>query len=417
MSAGASKELREVIRTRCEQAGLEYEEYEDMLFPDDILVEVAFPCGRSERTITISEENLQSFADVEFEKYRFIDGYTAVYIEEDEYIEADVIRLGASSNYAIENVIFGQILPRENRKLLLNSERTGAPEIEFGASSDTFKRITQRFTKRQYSLKIRGCRIPSYDDAKVLLEQLTDSIFFQVDMLTGMSLGLRREQGPPRVIGGRRREPGMLDVEYPDRGYDKAPMSFYWYGKTASGMPLLQFLAFYQVLEFYFPIYSKAEAKRRIALILKNPTFRKDRDSDLGSILNAIQTSRGGGFGDERGQLRATLIECIDTQRLRAFVEETTERKASLSKKIPDITDHKLPIADSGADLRDSAGNRIYDIRCKIVHTKSDHGGVEVRPLLPFSPDAEKIHEDIELIEFMAQQVLITASTQLELGA
>jgi hypothetical protein len=38
-------------------------------------------------------------------------------------------------------------------------------------------------------------------------------------------------------------------------------------------MPLLQFLAFYQVIEFYFPTYSQAEAHRKLKAILKDPPF------------------------------------------------------------------------------------------------------------------------------------------------
>ena len=50
------------------------------------------------------------------------------------------------------------------------------------------------------------------------------------------------------------------DLQYPKTEFNDSASSLYWYGPGASGMPLLQFLAFYQVLEFYFPIYSKAEA-------------------------------------------------------------------------------------------------------------------------------------------------------------
>lgn len=58
---------------------------------------------------------------------------------------------------------------------------------------------------------------------------------------------------------------------------------------------------------------------------------------------------------------------------------------------------------------------RIYDIRCKIVHTKAggSEGGVEL--LLPFSKEAELLYLDIELIQYVAQQTLISASTALPL--
>ncbi|MBK6899060.1 MAG: hypothetical protein IPH09_07270 [bacterium] len=70
-------------------------------------------------------------------------------------------------------------------------------------------------------------------------------------------------------------------------------------------MPLLQFLAFYQVVEFYFPVYAEAEAQRRLRAILKNPTFRGDREADIGRLLTAIQVSRTGNMGSEKTAARS----------------------------------------------------------------------------------------------------------------
>ena len=176
-------------------------------------------------------------------------------------------------------------------------------------------------------------------------------------------------------------------------------------------MPLLQFLAFYQVIEFYYPTYSQAEARRRLKSILKDPTFRGDRDSDLGRVLSAIQFSRSGAVGDERSQLKATLTECVDPEALRSFIVEDAARAEFLSSKTKGLTDRKLPIATPGLDLRDDVAERIYEIRCKIVHTKTDARYGELELLLPFSKEAEKLHFDIELVQYVAQQVLVAAST------
>jgi len=179
-------------------------------------------------------------------------------------------------------------------------------------------------------------------------------------------------------------------------------------------MPLLQFLAYYQTIEFYFPIYSSAEAQRRIKNILKNPTFRYDRDTDVGKILSAIK-GIGPGYGDERSQLRATFNECLDSTSLRAFIMEYPERGTVLSSRIKGLTDHKIAISVATSDLRNDVADRIYDIRCKIVHTKSGSSDSEVELLLPFSKEAESLFHDIELIQYCAREVLIAASTSLHL--
>jgi hypothetical protein len=179
-------------------------------------------------------------------------------------------------------------------------------------------------------------------------------------------------------------------------------------------MPLLQFLAFYQVIEFYFPTYSKAEAQRKLKAILKDPTFRGERDADVGKLLSAIYISRGGAFGDERSQLRATLTECVDPVALREFLESNKDRKQFYLTKGAGQSYHKIPLANPAADLRNEIAERVYDIRCKIVHTKDDSRDGEMKQLLPFSPEAQQLLIDIELIQYIAQQVLIAGSTRFQ---
>jgi hypothetical protein len=122
------------------------------------------------------------------------------------------------------------------------------------------------------------------------------------------------------------------------------------------------------------------------------------------------------GYGDERSQLRATLNECLEPGALRAFLTDSEERAKYFSSKTDSLTDQKIQIRNPDADLRNDVADRIYDIRCKIVHTKSGGPRGEVELLLPFSKEAELLYADIELIQFVAREVLVSASTPLRLG-
>lgn len=192
-------------------------------------------------------------------------------------------------------------------------------------------------------------------------------------------------------------------------------MALYWYARSAAGMPLLQFLAYYQSIEFYFPIYSQAEARRKLRNILKDPNFRKERETDIGRVLSAIKGASGLGFGDERSQLRASIQECLDPNELREFLSIDDERKDFFTSKGKSIAEQRIPINNPTADLRNDVADRIYDIRCKIVHTKAGGQDREVELLLPFSKEAEQLYFDIELIQYIARQVLIAASSPLEI--
>jgi hypothetical protein len=269
-------------------------------------------------------------------------------------------------------------------------------------------------TSRESTLKIEGLNVSQHDQALQLLERLASSFFFQVDLTRDLPLGLMPDRRAQRRVARRYGNVEPTELEFRRNEYDGAPMALYWYARGAAGMPLLQYLAYYQAVEYYFPTYAQADARRRIRGVIRNPVFRVDRDADIGRIL-ALMRGAGSGFGDERSQLRATILECLDPTSLREFLTEDEERGEFFSKKAEGLTDKKLPVRNIDADLRNDVADRIYDIRCKIVHTKGGPGDGEVELLLPFSPQAELLPHDIDLIKYVAREVLVAASSPLRL--
>jgi hypothetical protein len=281
--------------------------------------------------------------------------------------------------------------------VLLESSSATLPRIKISPPTPGFHELIPLFVRRT-TLKIESSEIGTHDKALGLLNKVADSLFFQIDMLSGIPLSLQRE---PRATG--RVTSRLINLQnallYPKAEYDQAPISLYWYGRSARGMPLLQFLVFYQVVEFYFRIYSQAEARRNVRSILKDPTFREDRDADIGRVLSSIRISGTGAFGDERSQMRATLTECVDPQQLREFLESDEDRKQFYLAKTKGAAYQRISLANPSSDLRTDVADRIYDIRCKIVHTKTEAGGAELDLLLPFSKEAEQLSFDIELAQ------------------
>jgi hypothetical protein len=115
--------------------------------------------------------------------------------------------------------------------------------------------------------------------------------------------------------------------------------------------------------------------------------------------------------------LKATLQECIDPGSLRQFLEGDAEAMAFLKTKTKGLTDHKLPIENQGLDLRNDVAERIYDIRCRIVHTKLSGKDDAYELLLPHSKEARMLNYDIELLQYLARQVLIVNSSPLRLAS
>ncbi|HXR90610.1 MAG TPA: hypothetical protein VN750_10035 [Steroidobacteraceae bacterium] len=402
------------LKRRCDAAKIEFED--DKALPRCFVIKMK--SGRSVRRLYIwNYQSLVELLSFNFEEYTYLSELEAICSYCDGTIEAGLQSLivGLNSMSLIRRRLFGVDTAQDGSdsrpsRLRLNPRAQGLPIIELGEPSDHFKKLC----RSRLSIRLLGCSATTHDAALELLKKMADATLFQLDLLTEFPLTLERQR--LRTIRRSRSRRGLAsDLQYPVTEFDGAPLSLYWYGRSATSMPLLQFLAYYQVIEFYFPIYSKSEAQRRVKSILKDPTFRSDRDVDVAKLLAAIQVSRAGGFGDERSQLRATLAESIDADALRQFLESDSDRKEFILTKSKALPYHRIPLANPTADLRNDVADRIYDIRCKIVHTKTDSRDSDLELLLPFSREADQLSFDIELVHYLAQRLLVIASRDLNL--
>lgn len=287
--------------------------------------------------------------------------------------------------------------------------------IKIGESSEEFSAFysSRMRSNSRLSIRITNTKTKTHDSTIRLLEKLTNSLFFQIDLQLGMPLALQRERSRNGPRGRRRSDLGTRDdLKFPEREYDQQPISLYWYAKSAIGLPLLQFLAYYQVLEFFMPTYSNHDAVGKIKNILKDPRFNAERDSQVARILATLRPSKRG-FGDERSQFESVIRQCVSQEELRGFFESSPQITEYYKSDYKPISDKKIPVNNKESDLILETALRLYEIRCRIVHTK-DQSDKEVQLLLPFSKETADLHFDIALIEFIATAVLVASSAPLK---
>ena len=408
-----------MLRERCRDADIPVKEFRDDYGMEGVVV--GMPCGREERPLYLWEDSdIDSLLAAPFEDYIFIAGYRAICSYENRRIEAAIEAFGRRTSRILYRRLFGSVPARDedtldDYRIELANEIGGIPwHVAIGPASDDMLGLTGTRSTffRPLSLSIADVNISRHDQALSLLERVAGSVFFQIDLTMGLPLTLARYRSP--VLPGRLKLPREAppELQFPMVEYDREPMALYWYGRSASGMPLLQFLAYYQAIEFYFPTYSQAEARRRIRNILKDPAFRHDRDADIGRLLAAVSAGSPG-LGDERSQLRATLQECLDPGELRSYLTEDDARSKFFSAKAESLTDVVIPLRKPTVDLRDSVTDRIYDIRCRVVHTKGPGHDGRLGLLLPFSPQADLLYHDVRLVQYISRQVIIAGSSPL----
>lgn len=274
------------------------------------------------------------------------------------------------------------------------------PTTRFGGS---YRRIT---------LKIYGVDAPQHDDAVHRLEDIAGALLFDLDLRYGVSLSLvhytQRPSSRSQISDPMRSPPSL-----PRMRYASEPLSLYNYGRSASGMPLLQFLAYYQVLEFFFPMYFRQDVVRRLRQEIASPRFDVSEDAQVARLLTLAASGGRSGYGNERDQLKATVVGCIDELALRDFLSASPDRVECLADK-KRIKNVPIINADShNPTVLDQVVARVYGLRCRIVHAKADGGEMAMDLLLPGSSEAAALEHDVAVLQFLAQKAIVASGSAL----
>jgi len=383
---------------------------------DGQFLRLSLPAGREEYgTNVIRFSELLNLLEQEFEAYSFVGNYRALCRYDNGEIEAVVSRqapdIFPSTGRFLSRRLFAveHVGEPTDAELVIKVTSERGVEIELSPASSMVNALLGhwRLRDRSWSLKMRGLRFDRNEQAVRLLETLSDSFLFQLDLLRDVPLGLVRRTSRTPVPPAPTDE--TLQPEFPRQEFDHPPMILYRYGRHARGMPLIEYLGYYQCIEYYFPWYYSSELKEQIKGILKDPRFRSDRDADIGRIIEA---AKGVSTARERDLLRLTLRACVTVADLSSWFDRYSEAVNFFKKS--DLTEKTVNIRNQTTDLRDQVSDRVYDIRCKIVHIKGETVNFEL--LLPNSPQADQLDHDIELARFLAQRVLIQSASALDGG-
>jgi len=400
-------------------------------------VKIDFPNGPRTREIFKSEMSAPSFSKAAFEQIKFLGDFEAIHDSSTNEIEALVAGLDNRSQFILQSLFKSDDEDEEQDEEADTARDTSVEQSETKAvkdraddgqmfvehdggisislvrTSERIRSITRGLSK--YALRISSVHSERHDEVLRQLTTLSNSYFFALNLEHGLSLQLTRQRR-----GARRRLPSVEKVRkaqpvFPSHEYDADPISLYWYAQSAKEMPLLEFLSLYQVLEHYFPFYVNKKASGRIRTILKHPTFRVDRDEDVAKIVSIIDNRSRGAFWSERQQLKAVVEGCVTEEELTEFVTASKTRADFFSKVHKQLTSEKVLSGSPPNVSAEAVAKALYDIRCKIVHSKLEDGELGSGRLLPFSEDVELLSEFTSLIEFLAQRVLISTSSKLEL--
>lgn len=370
-------------------------------------------------------------------KYRGISKYEAIWSNELHIIECEVVASTNIPPHFIFRRLSRLLVPEEN--MVLENENENEENINIalfindnikvslGYSSKEFTILCSNKDRRRYydledikrfrlTLKIDNINVSTHEEAIKLLEKISNSLFYQMDLLyeTTITLSPRRENIKNRLTKNRKLHNSDIDCKKLnlDYEYDDIPMSLYWFAKNSIYSPIFQFFAFYQAIEYYYPIYAISEAKEKIKNTIKDPKFNINRDADILKLLNLINTNKRNDYGDEREQLYTTLLKITSGEEIINFITENEYLNDYYSgKNAKNLSSEKLRLTDNVGIISDVT-KRIYDVRCKIVHNKASESDSKI---LPLTREVEYLKYEIDLLEFIVRKAIIANSRPFNL--
>jgi hypothetical protein len=403
------EQLKQELERRCSEAGLQRGQV--LLSSGKNALMIDLPAGRRKKRLIIEDISAtERIIEIPFENYHFLSDYEAICSYKEGLIEASIGLVTHEAGLQpelLDHDITATHNVEGNRIKIVLTTKSEHLETLLSLCSESPTRPT-------LFLKIQGLRVDQHDKAVEYLEDFANSVFFQIDFKTHLPLQLRRFEKTLSPSSSNLDLSSIDKLQFPVLQYAKEPIDLYWLARSLNAFPSLQYLAFYQVIEFYFPIYFRKEATREIRRILKTPGFSPDNDTDIVKLLTVDEST--GPVRDERTQLKATLTECISIRALKKYLTSNQERQKWFTDekgkggKAKKLSEHMIPINDKATNITAKLTERIYEIRCKIVHTKT---GLDW--FIPFSEEASFLENDIELIRYIASDVLINNSREFKL--
>ncbi|GIJ50015.1 hypothetical protein Val02_69010 [Virgisporangium aliadipatigenens] len=382
-------------------------------------IRVSIPrLGGTPRDILISPENVAFYLAANFEHWSFIEDRFAIDRGDTKEVELALsphsftdarrlMQLGGYQEFAgailkreFTNEMVVEFAQRPQNSLRIRIGRS-TPALQMSGIGDSRGDIVRTIA----SLFIAGLSGESRRPERLaaVIADITNATLFDLAVVNGINV---EAMDYPRleVVTAQRFNTGPTP-RVPQSRYSPEASSLFRYAQSADRQPLLRFLAFYQVMEHFFPTYTEIDTLDRIRQIVIDPSFNSDDRTKLARLAQAIRSKS---FPSEKEQIRSTIQHCVDVDDLKAFINESPERAKFVGLKKDGLRYvRQISQNDQSTPLTSQVADRIYEIRCRIVHAKDGGGPMQAELLLPFGSEAKLLGHDIDIARFVAEKILV----------
>ena len=290
-------------------------------------------------------------------------------------------------------------------------------ETEGDEIDDKDQRIVdiRRLFPSPVTIKLFDVNSTSLDQSIIDTTSMIEACIFELSYLKGLPAQMQDEWTRRQTAATKPfRFPEITlgnNLPFPKASYHAEILQFYQRG-VGSQDPVIQFLSFYQVLEFFFLSVSDDQLYSKLTRRLIDPSFSyKPRFLDK-LITDVLEHRR---ITDETEMLKLVLEEYVEFNELAEFIKAYeaymtesiyTKRRELFGQEIPDAKIQE-------GHLHSNIAQRIKIIRNAVVHSSDRYERQE--RFVPLTKQSEEIiSKEIPLLKFLAERVIVASASPIE---
>ena len=192
------KKTREDLNQRCKTNNFPISENKGLM--NHSYLSIGLPCGRNRHWVDLWDLDARlKFLSIEFRKIYIFRGLYGDMLISGKHYRAFIQPLGHF--LVFPHNFFERLLglgknPDDTRLILNLSEENVDVKIILGSVSNELAALSGRNIRSRFSLRMEGIQVNQHDQALDLLERVSNSLFFQIDLSRNLPLSSGTPEAP-----------------------------------------------------------------------------------------------------------------------------------------------------------------------------------------------------------------------------
>lgn len=253
-------------------------------------------------------------------------------------------------------------------------------------------------------LRIKTLKIATENSKKLpIMVRLAEAATFNFGFVHGVAFNFTPSWETTRY--SLRRRPDE-NPNFPQQYYEPELINYYNLGLGTDSV-VLTYLAFYNILEYFYPLVAENELHNKIKENIIQPDFSVKKRVKLRKLVKDI--SKLENKLNERESLKLVLSEYFEIDELIGWITDFEHEFGVYYTEWVNLFGTRKKLEVTVDNIINGLGSRIYSVRNALVHNKEG----EIGRFIPYTEHDEILMKEIPLLRFIAEQLIIRSGTDI----